>query len=118
MVKIPSERKAGQTLPANVNINRTIMKIIKRILLTILILTTVGILFRGWFYRHLITYKSVGHRTNYSATDNKLVDLINASADRQTDPDIEQIIKLGLSITSRQLNFTTNKNDTDPKVGL
>ena len=114
MVKIPSERKAGQTLPANVNINRTIMKIIKRILLTILILTTVGILFRGWFYRHLITYKSVGHRTNYSATDNKLVDLINASANRQTDPDIEQIIKLGLSITSRQLNFTTNKNDTDP----
>ena len=79
-----------------------------------MVLTTVGLLFRGWFYRHLVTYKSVGQRTNYSATDNKLVDYINASADEQTDPDIEQIIKLGLSITSEQLKFTANKNDTDP----
>lgn len=90
------------------------MKFIKRTLLIILILTTVGLLFRGWFYRHLVTYKSVGLRTNYSATDNKLVDLINASAGNQTEPDIEQIIELGLSITSKQLNFTEDKNETDP----
>jgi len=90
------------------------MRIIKRILLTFLVLTTVGLLFRGWFYRHLVTYKSVGHRTNYSATDKKLVDYINANTDEQTDPDIEHIVKLGLSITSGQLNFTAGKNDTDP----
>ena len=90
------------------------MKIIKRILLILLVLTTVGLLFRGWFYRHLVTYKSVGQQTNYSATENKLVDYINASTDEKTDLDIEQIIKLGLSITSGQLNFTANKNDTDP----
>ena len=90
------------------------MKIIKRILFTFLVLTTVGLLFRGWFYRHLVTYKSVGHRTNYSATDKKFVDYINANTDEQTDPDIELIVKLGLSITSGQLNFTADKNDTDP----
>ena len=90
------------------------MKMIQRILLTLLVLTTVGLLFRGWIYRHLVTYKSVGHRTNYSATDKKLVDYINGSTDEQTDPDIEQIIKLGLSITSMQLNFTAQKNDIDP----
>ena len=90
------------------------MKFIKRILLTILILTTVGLLFRGWFYRHLVTYKSVGLRTNYSATDKKLTDYIDLNTDEQTNPDIEQIVKLGLSITSRQLNFTANKNDIDP----
>lgn len=90
------------------------MKIIKRILFTILVLTTLGLLFRGWFYRHLVTYKSVGHRTNYLATDKKLVDYINANTGEQTDPDIEHIIKLGLSITSGQLNFTADKNDTDP----
>lgn len=90
------------------------MKFIKRTLLTILILTTVGLLFRGWFYRHLVTYKSVGLRTNYSATDAKLTDYIHAYIDEETDLDIEQIIKLGLSITSRQLNFTVNKNDIDP----
>ncbi len=90
------------------------MKFIKRILLTILILTTVGLLFRSWFYRHLVTYKSVGLRTNFSATEKKLTDYIEANTDEQTNPDIERIIKLGLSITSKQLNFTADKNDVDP----
>ena len=90
------------------------MKFIKRTALTIFILATVGLLFRGWFYRQLLTYKSLGVRTNYAVTNDKLLDFINASADKQTNPDIEQIIKLGLSITSEHLNFTADKNDTDP----
>ena len=90
------------------------MKFIKRTLLIILILTSVGLLFRGWFYRHLVTYKSVGRRTNYAATDKKLTDYIDANTNEQTKPDIDQIVKLGLSITARQLNFTANKNDIDP----
>ncbi len=90
------------------------MKFIKRTLLIILIISTVGLLFRGWFYRHLVTYKSVKIRTNYLATNIKLTDYIDANTDKQTDPDIKQIIKLGLSITSRKLNFTADKNDTDP----
>ena len=91
------------------------MKFIKRTLLIILILSTVGLLFRGWFYRHLVTYKSDGIRTNYLATNIKLTDYIDANTEKETDPDIKQIIKLGLSITSRKLNFTANKkNDTDP----
>ena len=90
------------------------MKFIKRTLFIILIISTVGLLFRGWFYRHLVTYKSVKIRTNYLATNIKLTDYIDANNDMQTDPDIKQIIKLGLSITSRKLNFTDDKNDTDP----
>lgn len=90
------------------------MKFIKRTILTILILTTIGLLFRGWLYRHLVTYKSVGLRTNYSATDDKLVDYIDTNSDKQADLDIEQFIKLGLSKTSNQLNFTEDKNDIDP----
>ena len=90
------------------------MKFIKQVFITILILTIVGLLFRGWFYRHLVTYKSVGLRTNYSPTDKKFTDYIEGSIDNQINPEIEQIVKLGLSITSRQLNFTSNKNDIDP----
>lgn len=89
-------------------------KFIKWTALSILIITAIGFLFRGWFYRHLVTYKSVGLRTNYPAKDSKLVNCINASADKQTGPGIEQIIQLGLSITSKQLNFTSDKNDIDP----
>ncbi len=90
------------------------MKFIKRTILAILILTAVGLLFRGWFYRHLVTYKSVGLRTTYSVTNNKLIDFIDESVDKQTNPDVEGIIKLGLSLTSKQLNFTADKNDNDP----
>jgi hypothetical protein len=90
------------------------MKIIKWTLLAIFFITTFGILFRGFIFRHLVTYRSVGLRTNYYATDNKLVDLINANADNKSYQDIEEIIKLGLSITSKQLNFTANKNNIDP----
>ena len=90
------------------------MKFIKRTLIIILILTTVGLIFRSWFYRHLVTYKSVGLRKTYSVTDKILNDYIEANTDKQTDTDIKQIIKLGLSITSRQLNFTTDKKDIKP----
>ncbi|MFN5641815.1 MAG: hypothetical protein ACK4V4_04615 [Sphingobacteriales bacterium] len=90
------------------------MKFLKRIFLIILILTTIGLLFGGWFYRHLVTYKSVGLRKSYLANEKNLVDYIDSSANEQTDPEIEQIIKLGLSLTSRKLNFTADKNDIDP----
>ena len=90
------------------------MKFIKRTLIIILILTTVGFFFRGWFYRHLVTYKSVGPGPNYLAKDKNLIDYVDANTNEQTDPNIKQIVKLGLSITSKQLNFTANKNDIDP----
>ena len=54
------------------------MKIKKRIFITILILTTVGLLFRVWFYRYLVTYKSVGFRTNYLVTDQNLIEYIDS----------------------------------------
>lgn len=90
------------------------MKIIIRTFITILILIIIALIFRGWLYRHLINYKSIGLRTNYSVKDKKLADLIETSIDKQTEPEIKQIIKLGLSITSTQLNFTSSKNDIDP----
>lgn len=90
------------------------MKKNNRIFIVLLILTVVGIIFRGWFYRNLVHYKSVELRINYSITNNILTDYIEANTDEQTAPDIKQIIKHGLSITSKQLNFTDNKNDIDP----
>lgn len=90
------------------------MKFIKRTFLTIIILTAVGILFRGWLFRNLVTYESVGLRTNYTATNDKFVGFIDKCADDEINQDIKQTIILGLSITSKQLNFTNDKNDIDP----
>jgi len=77
-------------------------------------MVTFGFLFRGLLYRQLITYKSIGLRTNYNATDEKLTNYIDTYIVEQTNHDIEKIIKLGLSITSKRLNFTVDKNDNDP----
>ena len=79
-----------------------------------LIMVTLGFLFRGVLYRQLITYKSIGLRSNYIATNENLTNYIDANMDGKTNLDIEKIIKLGLSITSKRLNFTSNKNDNDP----
>jgi hypothetical protein len=88
------------------------MKLIKRIALIIFILVTAAYLFRGPLYRLLITYKSIGTRTNYPATNKKLVGYIQVNSD--STKDITAIIKQSLSITSHQLCFTATKNDIDP----
>jgi hypothetical protein len=90
------------------------MKFIKRFFLTILILITVGILFRGWFYRHLLTYRSVGQRPTYLPTDHKLRAYLDLTIRDKERLDIRDIIKMGLSATSRQLNYTAAQNDNDP----
>ena len=90
------------------------MKTIKRIFLTFLVLASIGILFRGWFCRHLVVYKSVGLRKNYSAVDKELLDCIDVGSTELNGPNILQIIKLGLSITSEQLNYSIGKSDVDP----
>ncbi len=89
-------------------------KFIKRTILAILILAAVGVFFRGWIYRSLVTYHSVGERTNFSVTNDKLINYLDASTKNINEPNIQQIIKLGLSISSKQLNFSAGKNDIDP----
>jgi hypothetical protein len=89
------------------------MKIIKRIALAILVLTVIGLIFRGWLYRHMVTYKSAGQRMTY-LTGEKLADYIEASIDNKKHLNVDEVIVYGLRITSQQLNFMGNKNDNDP----
>lgn len=90
------------------------MKNLKPLTLIFLILIAVGILLRGPVYRSLVFYKSIGQRKSYSLTSNKLANYINTSTETLNALKIEQIIKISLSITSKQLNFTAEKNDIDP----
>jgi hypothetical protein len=78
------------------------------------ILITLGLLYRGWIFRHLIIYRSIAGRPNYPATEINLIKYINANISSQPEQDIESIVKIGLSLTSKQLNFTFDKNDNDP----
>lgn len=90
------------------------MKNLKRILQSILIIVLIGLVFRGSVYRKVITYKSIGERVSYSATNKTLIKYIEENTINAKDPKIEKIIDMGLSATSRLLRFTTSKNHIEP----
>ena len=50
----------------------------KRVGLVLLILICFGIIFRGWIYRNLVTYKSIGKRISYVVAEPKLLKYINS----------------------------------------
>ncbi len=79
-----------------------------------LVLIILGILFRGWIYRHLITYKSIGYRQNYLVKSDKLKIFIETNVKIKADLDAKEIVKHGLTATSQQLSFTTTKSEIDP----
>ncbi|HZV68678.1 MAG TPA: hypothetical protein VFG10_04010 [Saprospiraceae bacterium] len=89
------------------------MKIFKRIVIALIVLAIIGIIFRGWIYRRLVNYESIGQRRNYAAIDSTLINLLNAN-EGNIEPDINKIIHTSLSLTAQQLNFTTGNNDEDP----
>jgi hypothetical protein len=90
------------------------MKTFKRIILSVLLLIVVGFLFRGWFYYHFVSYRSIGERNQYSILNKDLTGYIESGIDRYTKPDIHQIVKLSLVLTSSHLNFTASKHHIDP----
>jgi len=90
------------------------MKFFKWTLLTIVILLFSGLIFRGWLYRQFFSYKTIGQRTEYNATDKRLTDYIDAKTKDSKPTDINDIINLSLGLTSDGLNFREAKNDNDP----
>ncbi|MBK7221869.1 MAG: hypothetical protein IPH94_11265 [Saprospiraceae bacterium] len=74
----------------------------------LLLLTAVGILFRGWIYRHSVSYEAVGMRTTYPARNKIFTQFIDSCIDHQNEPIINHIIKLALAITSEKLTYTAN----------
>lgn len=55
-------------------------------------------------------------RTTYPASAKNFTQYIDSCIDNQKEPDIKQIIKLALAITSEKLTYTPEKNDIDPNL--
>ncbi len=87
---------------------------LQRLLLAFFLLLAIVFFSRGWLYRHLITYKTIGQRAGYSVKDPKLIHYIDHSLGGEKEMDVQSIIQLSLSITAQQLNFTADRNDLDP----
>ena len=79
-----------------------------------IILIAIVFIAREWLYNQAVTYKSIGHRTNYPATNSLLVEQLESAKGDLNQADVRQIIDLALTVTSQQLNFTAENNDNDP----
>ncbi len=74
----------------------------------------ISIIFRGAIYRSVITYESVSIRNNYNIYNKQLINLIDEEIKDKNNLSEKDIIKIGLKITNKQLNFTASNNDLDP----
>jgi len=90
------------------------MKITKRLFITTLILLTILLFFRGWLYRSLVTYKSIGQRQSFMPKDKNLISYIEANTEGNKKTDIKDIIELGLASTSKHLNYSISPKTNDP----
>jgi hypothetical protein len=90
------------------------MKVFHRILLLTLLLIACLLLVRGWTYGQLVTYRSIGERPSYTATDPALIEYIEQHAPDIKRPDAKAIMQTSLSVTSQCLRFTTDRNENDP----
>lgn len=90
------------------------MKLVKRITITLLISFILLFIFKGCLYRKLVTYKSIGNRESYDATNKELISYIESHTNNTDTLSINEIIQLSLKITSKHLNFTSNTNENNP----
>ncbi|MFV0344981.1 MAG: hypothetical protein ACK5IQ_01825 [Bacteroidales bacterium] len=90
------------------------MKFVKRSLQGLLFIILILILFRGWIYRHSVSYVAIGERSAYCVSSEELKYYIDSTADCQLDTSIEDLVRLSLSITSQHLSFTTSNNEVNP----
>ncbi len=90
------------------------MKFTIRLLLLIFSLLTITFFLRVWIYNFTVTYKSIGQRQNYLPKDQKLISYIEANVKDHSETDIKKIIKLSLTATAKQLNYSVAPKTNDP----
>ncbi len=89
------------------------MKIFKRLAIISFILIAFCFAFKGWIYRHLVTYKTIERRTSYPVNSPNLEKLISENSGFQ-ETNLKEIVKTSLSLTSKSLRFTDGNNANDP----
>ena len=89
------------------------MRFIKRVGLVLLILISLGFIFRGWIYRNLVTYRTTGERKSYSVKEPLFLNYIISNSEIQ-QPGVEDLVKLSLKLTSWKLTFSSGENEKDP----
>jgi uncharacterized protein YxeA len=92
------------------------MKILKRIVYSILIIALITILFKGVIFRSFVYYKAISEKTNYTINQNNLKNEIEDLINTQNEFKINSLINESLKFTSNKLSFTFTKNENNPNV--
>jgi hypothetical protein len=90
--------------------------ITKRFFLFVLALIVLVVIFRGWLYRNTVSYESISKRSSCLVNSAKLIKLIEVESKDKLEADIDDIVKMSLSITSDKLNFSFGNTSKDPDV--
>lgn len=87
---------------------------LKRTLLVVFVLVLAGIVFRGWLFRHLVAYQSIGQRENHAATNELLIEFIESNSENAKSA--RAIVQCALDLTSQKLNFVAAKSESNPNM--
>ncbi len=79
-----------------------------------LILVVMLVLLRGYIFRQVVVYQTVGHRVSYPITNPDLKAYLNAHACLSEHCSETEIINRALTLTADHLHFTAANNSVDP----
>lgn len=90
------------------------LRILKQFFLFGVMFLGLMFLFRGWIYRHFITYESIGVRNNYPVNDEYLIAYNENNSKNFKDANAAQIINHSLYLTTKRLGYSFEKAPVDP----
>jgi hypothetical protein len=74
-------------------------------------------LFKGFLYRNLISYTKINTRENYTLTNTNIIQRIEEYT-KGKELSIDDIIEISNKITSKKLEFTTQKASSNPNLNF
>lgn len=91
-----------------------ILRFTKRLFLIITIITLLLIIFRAPLYREIISYQTINERFSYIISNDKLKNYIEKNSAQINNPELFDIVKLSLKMTSNELQFSKVQKYDDP----
>lgn len=88
----------------------------KKVFLGTLVFMVLSIAFRGWIYRWMVTYQSVGQRGSYEATSPSLKQVFKEAMQNDPPADVASAIQRSLSLTSHHLAYSLQSQVVDPNA--
>lgn len=92
------------------------MKFFKKLFLSFALITLLLFILRNWLYWELVSYRSIGTRTEYQVKNPNLRAYIESNLPTAYHSSPEAVLHKALQLSARNLHFTAQRNDIDPNL--